>query len=176
MFVLLRLIHKRRGALGRGLLPLLIFFLITVPVSFSILNKYAYAEEEESPFQEYDENTELFIKGKVVDISIPEQGPVILKVERENNIYTVILGPSWYYRKINCNINEGDTLEIIGTKILRQEKQIEVIIVARALRNLKTRTTYIFRGPKCACWQNCADRLCNKPFIKRMRSFIYYYQ
>lgn len=173
--MLLRLIHKGRSARYKGLLHLLIFLLIIVTMNFSILDRYAYAEEE-LIFQDYDENTELYIKGKVVDILVPEQGPVMLKVERDNNIYTVILGPSWYYRRINCNIKEGDVLEIIGTKILKQEKPIEVIIVARAIRDIKTRMTYIFRGPRCACWQNCSDRLCTRPFIKRMRSFMWYYQ
>jgi hypothetical protein len=168
------LIHRRWEARFEGFphSKVIALLFIVLIITFSN-NKQAFSDTNDSLLESYDENTEVYIKGKVLEIKVPEEhGPITVKLDRGSGNYTVILGPSWYYKKIDPHIKENDTIEVVGTKAFAEGRPRNVVIVARIIRNLRTNKVYFLRGKNCTCWQNCGDPLCRKSSFKRIRSIF----
>lgn len=91
----------------------------------------------------YDPNTEVEVKGKIVDIAVRERGPVILGIERNNKIYYILTAPRWYIEQEKIELKNGDEVLIHGAKFFT--KRGEMFLIARSIQNLTTGKLYSFR-------------------------------
>lgn len=77
----------------------------------------------------YDENTEMTIKGHILEVVIPKRGPVIVKVksDRDGKTYNLITAPTWFLAKNNISFIIGDYVEIIGSKLINDRGELFLI-------------------------------------------------
>jgi len=92
-----------------------------------IISPTAFAQEDLS--EKYDENTEILLKGIIVEITVPQRGPVILKVKsnKDGKIYNLVTAPQWFLTKNNLSFNSGDNIEIIGSKLITPKGELFII-------------------------------------------------
>ncbi len=86
-----------------------------------------YAQEDIS--DRYDENTEITLRGHIVEIVNPDRGPVLLKVksEKDNRVFNVVTAPYWFLAKNNILFNRGDSVEITGSKFISPKGEIFIV-------------------------------------------------
>ncbi|MCX8027810.1 MAG: hypothetical protein N3A62_08170, partial [Thermodesulfovibrionales bacterium] len=113
---------------------LIIFILCIASTSF--------AQDEITP-DVYDENTEITIKGEILDVIKPVRGPVVIKVKTENRVYNVLTAPIWYINRYNIDFKVGDRIEITGSKLISRNG--ELYIITRQCRCKGSQNTFIFR-------------------------------
>lgn len=101
------------------------------------------AQDFDSLVEGYDPNTEISIKGEIVQLNIPERGIVTFNIFLKGKAYRVFLCPSWYYQELNPDILLNDIVEIKGAKIYTPRHGI--VFVVKSLRVVRTGKEYIFR-------------------------------
>jgi hypothetical protein len=95
---------------------------------------YAHAQNEDN--EGYDENTEIRIKGTILQVQPRMRGPVVVLLQTANRDYKVITGPPWYLEQEGFELKPGDSLKVTGSKFIGRDGNLYV--VARWLRNLST--------------------------------------
>lgn len=85
----------------------------------------AYAETDLS--EVYDENTEIKISGKIIGITLPKRGPIILKLSPGRITYYVVTAPPWYLSQQDIVFNTGLMIEVKGSKYFGREGNIYII-------------------------------------------------
>ncbi|KJR42937.1 OB-fold tRNA/helicase-type nucleic acid binding protein [Candidatus Magnetoovum chiemensis] len=92
----------------------------------------------------YDVNTEIVIKGKVVEIPDIERGPRQFILEHRGIYYRVFTAPWWYLKRIGLELNVAMNLEILGSKFYGEDGYINII--AYRIKDISTGSTYLFRS------------------------------
>lgn len=84
---------------------------------------------DEDLVDRYDENTEITVRGVIVEVVSPQRGPVVIKVvaEREGRAYRVVTAPQWFLTKNNISFKVGDKVEVIGSKFVAPNGTLFVI-------------------------------------------------
>ncbi len=91
----------------------------------------------------YDVNTEISLKGKIVEIIENKQGLVIIGVLQKDKIYNVLTAPRWFMDQQNINLHLNDEIVVHGAKFF--SRRGEFFIFARAIHNISNGMTYTFR-------------------------------
>jgi hypothetical protein len=101
----------------------------------------AYCEYEDT--EGYDENTEIRIKGTILQVLPRMRGPVVVILQTANRNYKIITGPPWYLEQEGFELKAGDSLNVTGSKFIGRDGNLYV--VARRLRNLSTGKVLLLR-------------------------------
>lgn len=92
----------------------------------------------------YDRASVVEIKGVVLQADLtPQSGPATLRMESEGETLTVTLGPEWYVRRLNVDVQTGDKLWIKGSKMKTQEGKL--YLTAATVKNLRTEKSFALR-------------------------------
>ena len=116
-----------------NLIILIMIFLMTIGV-------VAEAQEWQ---ESYDPNTEIAIKGKIVEVIEKGKGPVVIGINKNDKIYNVITAPAWYIIQEKIDFKLGDEVVVHGAKFF--SKKGELFIIARSIHNIKNGKIYQFR-------------------------------
>jgi hypothetical protein len=109
----------------------ILFFLFILFVPLSVP---AGAESDISDIKEgYDENTELSIRGVVIESLREMRGPILIRLKFREKTYVVITAPPWYLHDANVTFQENSEVEVVGSKYIGRDGNL--YIVARELRN-----------------------------------------
>lgn len=116
---------------------------------FIILNSNVMAQQWE---ESYDPNTEVVIKGKIVEISSRAKGPVVLGIIKQNRIYYIITAPRWYFDEEKINLRVGDEIVVHGAKFFSHKG--EFFLIARSIHNISDGKIYSLRDQFFKpCWR-----------------------
>jgi hypothetical protein len=107
---------------------------LAIPLLFPLVLP-AGAEEEDTILEEsgihypggYDPNTVGEIRGKVFNLSRPEYGPIRLQLETNQEIYTVLTSPPWYWKEIRPGIVQGTDVIVRGSKSFGRDGRLYII-------------------------------------------------
>lgn len=92
----------------------------------------------------YDRASMVEINGVVLQADlIPQSGPATLRVESEGETLTVTIGPEWYVRRLNVDVQIGDKFWIKGSKMKAQDGKL--FLTAAIVKNLRTEKSYELR-------------------------------
>lgn len=105
-----------------------------------LINKVAYSQEWS---ESYDPNTEVVLKGKIVEIIYKHQGPVIIGVLQKDKIYSVLTAPMWYIEQEKIDLKVGDDIVVNGAKFF--SKKGKLLIFARSIHNITEGKIYSLR-------------------------------
>jgi hypothetical protein len=96
----------------------------------------------------YDENTEVIIKGKVLEPkAFSFRGLDCLSLESRGRTIFVITAPDWYLKRLNLTLSPGTPLQVVGSKFYGNDGAI--YIMARSLKTLPSGRSIQFRDTKC---------------------------
>ncbi len=118
-------------------------FTLIIFINFFIVYP-VYAEYDIT--EGYDENTEVSLKGVVVEIGTYNtrmRGPVILKIENNKKIYYVVTSPKWYLLQEGIDFLSNSRVEVIGSKYFGRDGNL--YIIGREIRDLETGRLIILR-------------------------------
>jgi len=94
-------------------------------ISIFFIAQASYAEADLS--EGYDENTEITISGTVVDIVLPNRGPIILKISPGRRVYYVVTAPPWFLLQQEVAFVSGHMIEVKGSKYFGRDGNIYII-------------------------------------------------
>lgn len=109
--------------------------------AFLLLAEYTLAEHDLSEF--YDENTEITISGKIIEVLAPKRGPILLKIKPNRKEYFIVTAPPWFLRQQEIVFNRGIYIEVKGSKFFSKEGN--VYIIGKELRLDQDRRRIILR-------------------------------
>ncbi len=115
--------------------------LLTFFICLFFIVQPSHAETDLS--EVYDENTELTISGKIIDIVLPKRGPAILKLSPGRMTYYVVTAPRWYLSQQDIVLNAGLMIEVKGSKYFGREGN--VYIIGREIKCRQTGKKIILR-------------------------------
>jgi len=104
-----------------------------------------HGDSETQDRQAYNLQTVTTVQGQVEDLGSygmqgwrAAQGMAIqgLMLKTSNGNLTINLGPPWYVRKQGFTLQKGDTLEVTGSKVTKDEKT--VLLAAEVKKNGQT--------------------------------------
>jgi hypothetical protein len=75
----------------------------------------------------FDLNTVGEIHGNVSALEVPDKGPVTFGLTSENDFYTVLASPAWYWRQTGLSLNEGSVVTVKGSKSLGKDSRLYII-------------------------------------------------
>jgi len=101
--------------------------------------------------ERYDENTEMTIKGSVIEIVHERRKPVVVKLNDGDNIYTIITAPAWYLSRESITFGSGDVLVVTGSRYFGRDGILYVI--AKQVKNYETGTLFILRDSRRPMWR-----------------------
>ena len=99
-----------------------------------------HGSAESQDLQGYDPQTVMTVKGEVEDLGsygmtgwrvAPGMRTQGLALKTDEGSISVSLGPPWYVHKQNLSVNRGDTLEVTGSKVTRDD---QTLILAREVK------------------------------------------
>jgi hypothetical protein len=129
----------RSRCLSYGIIMLLLFFFVV-------------SVKAEEPGEGYDENTEITIRGPVMEVVREMRGPVILRIQYRDMIYHVITAPMWYLRQQNLMFSGGIELEVTGSRFMSGDGKL--YLIARKIREVQTGRELLFRDLSLRpCWR-----------------------
>lgn len=99
--------------------------------------------QDEIPSDIYDENTEITIRGEIVEIYNPPKSPVVIKVKTENRLYNVLTAPAWFLMRNNLTFKPGERVEITGSKFITRNG--DLYIITRICKHRSSANPCIFR-------------------------------
>ena len=92
----------------------------------------------------FDRNTVIQVTGSVSQVDLTSRkGPCTLSLKTQDQLITVILGPSWFLLEQRADIQQGDTLAIEGAKMMDRRGNLHV--VAGTVTNHRTGTVLKLR-------------------------------
>jgi hypothetical protein len=107
----------------------------------------AQAEDADNDSPGYDENTEITIKGSILQTSLYHRGPVVLLVKSETKTYQVITAPRWYLAQQGIEFLAGDKIEVTGSKFYSKDGMISLI--AHTIKFAGKTTVLTLRDGSC---------------------------
>ena len=110
------------------------------------LSSFAYAESDGK--EGYDENTEIAVRGTVVEIVQRARGPVILRLKHDGRTYNVVTAPVWYLEQEGITFQTGSEWEIRGSKYFGRDGNL--YLICRQMRNISSGMTIVLRDSFCA--------------------------
>lgn len=120
-----------RGAVGIALLVLLCLMSVVPPGTRS-----ASAQEFLEPVLPgcgiaypggYDINTVGNVRGKILELQEPEDGPVRFIVAGEGERWVVLSSPAWFWKMTGLRLVPGDTVMVQGSKTLGADGTLYLI-------------------------------------------------
>lgn len=120
---------------------------ITLLLIALILSTISISQAETEITEGYDENTEITIKGTIVEVIHGIKGPVILKMRTGIKVYNVVTAPRWYLVRSAIVFDKDIPLEVTGSRYFAADGNL--YIIARHLKNLRTGQTIFFRDSFC---------------------------
>lgn len=91
----------------------------------------------------YDENTELTIRGTVIETVREMGGPVILRLKARAKTYRVITAPPWYLSQEAIAFSSGSEVEVVGSKYIGRDG--DLYIIAREIRETASGRVVVLR-------------------------------
>lgn len=116
---------------------------ILVALAFALSSAYAGADVKEG----YDENTEITVRGRVVEVLQPVRGPVVVTLQGRVRAFRVITAPPWYLAQEGVSFVPGDRLEVSGSKYFGRDGS--VYLVCRVLQHLDSGRVTFLRDSFC---------------------------
>ncbi|MGB9712019.1 MAG: hypothetical protein ACP5J5_04675 [Dissulfurimicrobium sp.] len=119
-------------------------------------------------FQEigYDENTEITIKGKVVNASFVQvMGLECMLVKSKNCLFRVLIAPMWFIKQTGFSPRDGDAVEIRGSKFFGEDGA--VYLLSRSIKFTPKGRVYILRDKECRpvwCAKGVGESSCLRIF------------
>lgn len=130
--------------------------LLSVAISLLLL-VFSAAEAVDLRGEGYDENTEVTVKGAVVETLRGIRGPVTLRLIHQDRAYRIVTAPPWYLRREGIVFPQGSEIEVTGSKYFGEDGNIYVI--ARKIRETKTGKEFFFRDAFCRpVWHGMRNR------------------
>jgi hypothetical protein len=119
-------IPEYRVRLFAGCFALLFFILILLVVPV----------HAEGDFTEgYDENTEITVRGVIMDAGRETRGPVILRVQLTGKTYHIVTAPPWYLMQESALYRKGMEIEARGSKYFGNDGN--VYLLAKEIRDIQ---------------------------------------
>lgn len=75
----------------------------------------------------FDPNTVGDVTGKVSGVHLPEQGPVLFRLDTGRESYTVLASASWYWKDLGIDLAEGTEVRVRGSKTLGKDGNLYVV-------------------------------------------------
>jgi len=72
--------------------------------------------------ESYDPNTEISIKGKIVEVIDKGKVPVVIGIIKNEKIYNVITAPGWYIIQERIDFKLGDEVVVHGSKFFFKKR------------------------------------------------------
>jgi hypothetical protein len=113
----------------------------------AILFSFSPAAAQEDLGESYDENTELTVRGSVVEAKRETPGPFVIKLRTKNMIYNVVTAPPWYLTREQIVLREGLELEVTGSKYIGKDGNL--FLLARQITDISTGKVIILRDTHC---------------------------
>ena len=96
------------------------------------------AESEDNP---YNPSTVRIITGTIHEVEQGRGSDLDLKlISRDNEIFSVAVGPLWYLRRLNINFEEGEEITVVGSVIDAEEGTV----IAQQIK--RRRTKFVLRN------------------------------
>jgi hypothetical protein len=119
----------------------------TILIAVFLLSMVSFSYAETEITEGYDENTEITIRGTVIDIMHGKRGPVILKLKTGIKTYNVVTAPGWYLSRNAITFSIGTALEVTGSRYFGRDGNLYVI--ARQIRDAETGSVTVLRDSYC---------------------------
>ncbi|HMK43588.1 MAG TPA: hypothetical protein VK445_05570 [Dissulfurispiraceae bacterium] len=120
-------------------------FFIALLFLFPAASAPAAEEETRVP---YDENTELTVRGTVMEVSpATMRGPVTLQVQVETKSYRVFLAPRWFVLEQGLTLTPGQKIEVTGSKFFSRDGAVS--LSATRIRFLDSGKEVFLRDDSC---------------------------
>jgi hypothetical protein len=117
-----------------------------------LLFVFAPSVKAGEPGEGYDENTEITIRGPVMELVKEMRGPLILRIPYRDRIYHVVTAPMWYLRQQNLMFHGGLELEVTGSRFVSGDGTL--YLIARKIREVQTGREMVFRDLMLRpCWR-----------------------
>lgn len=120
---------------------------ILVMIGVFILSTVTVSHAETEITEGYDENTEITVKGTVVEVIQRMKGPVIIRLNTEARVYRVVTAPRWYLLRNSIVFGSETPLEVTGSKYFSKDGNL--YIIARQLRDPVTKRITLLRDSFC---------------------------
>lgn len=108
---------------------------LTIAVALSAATAYAWSQGRAMRSPLYDTKTETTLTGVVQAVKeVPGPGRSTgthLIVKGDSETLTVHVGPSWYLKKNSYSFSKGDRVEVTGSKVKYQGKEV---VIARQIK------------------------------------------
>ncbi|MFI5340937.1 MAG: hypothetical protein ACHQ7N_14005 [Candidatus Methylomirabilales bacterium] len=76
----------------------------------------------------FDQNTVIQVTGRATQVNlVPQGGPSTLRLETGQETFTVMLGPSWYLARVQCDLRVGDPITVEGSKMMDRGGNLHLI-------------------------------------------------
>lgn len=123
---------------------------ITIPALLLTLALAVSSARAEADVKEgYDENTEITVRGRVIEAERPVRGPVIVTLKGRGRAFMVVTAPAWYLAQLGVSFSPGDRYEVSGSKYFGRDGRL--YIVGRILRHLDSgRVTVLRDASSCS--------------------------
>jgi len=109
----------------------------------------------------YDMNTVGEVKGKIVEVVIPESGPVRITLTADKETYIVLASPAWYWKDMNASLPKGAEVSVRGSKSVGKDGSL--YIIAQEIRTSGSKKTLAFRSESGkALWSEGAQQVQSK--------------
>ncbi len=99
----------------------IIFITVTLLISTSFSQAADLSEK-------YDLNTEVKLKGEIIDYAEQDRGPNIIEFSSNKKIYQLHTGPWWYLEESGITLKKGDRVEVTGSKTYDRDGNLVLII------------------------------------------------
>ena len=75
----------------------------------------------------YDINTVGAVRGTVVDIQSPAEGPVRFMVDDGRERWVVFASPTWFWKSVKSHLAPGDFVAVRGSKTLGADGTLYIV-------------------------------------------------
>lgn len=75
----------------------------------------------------YDSNTVGDVVGRVSEIVVPDDGPVRFALTGDEDRWTVLASPAWFWKMASPSLAAGDTITVHGSKSLGADGKLYII-------------------------------------------------
>ncbi len=96
----------------------------------------------------YDINTAGEVRGTILELRVPDEGPVRFVVAGERERWVVLASPAWYWKSAKVRLAPGDPVTVRGSKTLGSDGTL--YLVARELRHLDDAPVLVLRDRRGA--------------------------
>ncbi|MCL4455996.1 MAG: hypothetical protein M1147_02630 [Nitrospirae bacterium] len=119
----------------------------TILIAVFLFSLFSSAYAESDIKEGYDENTEITIKGTLIEMIHVKRGPVILRIKTSGKSYNVVTAPRWYLSRESITFSPDSVLEITGSKYYGADGNL--YIIGRQIKNIETGKQIMLRDSFC---------------------------